>query len=62
MLIGESTSIKDVPKEFINDPLYKAVLTAKDKKSQDKALKNLLSIRGSGALDALKHAMKGIKK
>ncbi len=58
----EAYSLKDVPKEFMGDPLYKAVLTAKDKKSYEKALNTLLSIRGRGAVDALKHAMGKGKK
>jgi hypothetical protein len=56
--LKEANTIKDVPEEFMNDPLYKAVITAKDKKSFDKALDTLKKIRGSGAVDALKHAMK----
>ena len=56
--LNEKESLKDVPKEFMEDPLYKAVLTAKNKKEYDKALKELLSIRGKNAVDALKHAMK----
>jgi len=57
-----SENLKGVPKEFMNDPLYKAVLTSKDKKSYDKALKTLLSIRGRGAVDSLKYAMEKGKK
>ena len=49
--------MKDVPKSFMADPLYKKVLTAKDEKSFKKALDTLLSIRGSGAVTALQKAM-----
>lgn len=57
-VIPTKYSIKDVPKEFMADPLYKAVLTAKDGKEYQKALKTLLSIRGSDAINALRAAMK----
>lgn len=62
LLLGEALlekkyTLKDIPKEFMEDPLYKAVFVAKDKKSYDKALKTLLSIRGRSAIDALKNAM-----
>ena len=50
--------MKDVPKEFMNDPLYKKVLTAKDEKSFKKALDTLLSIRGPEAIKSLQSAMK----
>lgn len=61
--LGEAKhSLKDVPSEFMADPLYKNVLTAKDRQSYDKALKTLLSIRGRGAVDALKYAMEKKKK
>jgi len=49
---------KDVPKEFMNDPLYKKVLTAKNKKDFDKALETLQKIRGSSAVASLKKAIK----
>lgn len=52
-------SLKDIPKEFMNDPLYKAVLTAKNEKDFKKHLDTLLSIRGSSAVKALQNAMKG---
>jgi len=51
-------SLSDVPKDFMNDPLYKKVLTAKNEKDFKKALDTLLSIRGSGAIKALQQAMK----
>lgn len=54
--------LKDVPKEFMADPLYKNVLTAKDKASYEKALKTLMSIRGRSAVDSLKYAMEKKKK
>jgi len=60
--ILNEVTMKDIPKEFMGDPLYKAVFNAKDQKSYDKALKTLLSIRGRGAVDALKHAMGKGKK
>jgi len=53
--------LKDVPKSFMDDPLYKKVLTAKDEKSFKKALETLLSVRGSNAVTALQKAMKGDK-
>ena len=52
-------SLKDVPKEFMDDPLYKAVLTAKNEKEFKKNLDKLLSVRGSNAVKALQNAMKG---
>ena len=54
--------LSDVPKEFMADPLYKNVLTAKDKQSYEKALKTLLSIRGRSAVDSFKYAMEKKKK
>lgn len=54
-------SLKDVPKDFMDDPLYKAVLMSKNEKEFKKALDTLLSIRGSNALNALKAAMKKMK-
>jgi hypothetical protein len=56
-LLKEAPSYKDIPIEFREDPLYNAVLTAKNAKDYKKALDTLLSIRGSNAIDALKHAM-----
>lgn len=47
-----------VPQEFMEDPLYKAVLTAKNEKEFKKALDTLLSVRGPGAVKALQTAMK----
>jgi len=52
-------SLKDVPKEFMDDPLYKAVLTAKNEKEFKKNLDTLLSIRGPSAVKSLQNAMKG---
>ena len=60
--IKENYSMKDVPKEFMGDPLYKAVLTAKNPKEYEKALKTLQSIRGSSAVGALKAAMDNKKQ
>ena len=64
MLIDEEKkyTLLDVPQEFLGDPLYKAVLTAKDKKAYDKALDTLKSIRGSSAVQAIQNAIKKHKK
>lgn len=53
---------KKVPKEFMNDPLYKKVLTAKNKEEYDKALDTLKKIRGSSAVKSLKKAMSEAKE
>jgi hypothetical protein len=60
IVLGQSKRKKkliDVPKEFWDDPLYKNVLTAKNKKKFDKALDTLKKIRGSNAVMALKKAI-----
>jgi len=64
MLIDEEKkyTLLDVPQEFLGDPLYKAVLTAKDRKEYDKALDTLKSIRGSSAVQAIQNAIKKHKK
>lgn len=54
----EKYSLKDVPEDFWNDPLYKKVLTSKNPKEFKKALETLLSIRGSSAVAALQQVMK----
>lgn len=51
----------DEMKPFMEDPLYKAVLTAKNEKDFKKKLDTLLSIRGSNALKSLQNAMKKAK-
>jgi len=48
-------------KPFMEDPLYKAVLTAKNESEFKKKLDTLLSIRGSSALKSLQNAMKKAK-
>jgi len=53
----DEMGLNDIPSEFMNDPLYKKVLTAKNAKAQKKALDTLKSIRGPNALSALKAAM-----
>lgn len=55
----KESDLKDVPKEFMDDPLYKKVLTAKNEKEFKKALENLLSIRGKDAITNLQKQMKG---
>ena len=55
----EEASIRDVPKEFMNDPLYKNVLIAKDEKEFKKRLNILLSVRGNDAVKILQNAIKG---
>ena len=57
----EEATLKDVPKEFMDDPFYKDVLTAKNEKEYKKALEKLISVRGRGAIEALKNAMRGKK-
>jgi hypothetical protein len=47
-----------VPQEFMEDPLYKAVLTAKNEKEFKKALDTLMSVRGSSAVTSLQNAIK----
>lgn len=47
--------------EFFDDPLYRSVLTSKNQEAYDKAVDTLLSIRGPGALDTLKAALKECK-
>jgi len=49
---------RKVPKEFMDDPLYKKVLKAKNKKEFEEALDTLKKIRGSGAVEALKKSIK----
>lgn len=49
--------LKGIPKEFINDPLYKNVLTAKSQKEYVASLDTLSKIRGRGAVKALKKAI-----
>lgn len=53
---------KAAMKEFIADPLYKAVLTAKSKKELDKALDTLKSIRGPNAVKLVRQLSKKYKK
>ena len=53
----DEMGLSDIPSEFMNDPLYKKVLTAKSASAQKKAMETLKSIRGPGALKALKFAM-----
>lgn len=50
--------LSDIPKNFLQDPLYFNVLTAKNRQDYDKHLEILLSIRGSQAIAALKSAIK----
>jgi len=57
-LVNESPTLKDVPKIFMDDPLYKKVLTAKNPEEFKKALDTLLSIRGKDAVKNLQKAMK----
>lgn len=45
-------------KDFMNDILYKKVLTAKTRKEYDEAVNVLTSIRGPQALKNLKKALK----
>lgn len=45
-------------KDFMDDPLYKAVLTAKNEKEFKKNLDTLLSIRGPSALKLLQSVLK----
>jgi hypothetical protein len=52
------TSMKDVPSEFMNDPLYKKVLTSKNEREYKKALDTLKSIRGPQAVKVLQNAIK----
>ena len=50
--VGKSLSDSKLPekvKPYMDDPLYKAVLTAKNKKEMDKAIETLKSIRGETA-------------
>jgi len=53
----DEMGMNDIPSEFMNDPLYRKVLTAKSSAAQKKALETLKAIRGPGALKALKFAM-----
>jgi hypothetical protein len=48
-------------KQFMNDPLYAAVMKAKNRKEFDKALDTLKSIRGSNAVSQLIKAAKTSK-
>ena len=41
----------DIPKAYMNDPLYKAVITSKNQKEYDKAVKTLKGIRGETAFN-----------
>ena len=45
-------------KDFMNDILYKKVLTAKTRKEYDEAVNVLKSIRGPQALENLKRVLK----
>lgn len=47
-----------VLKQFGDDPLYKAVLTAKSKEEQAKAVDILKSIRGSQAMENIRNFIK----
>ena len=49
-------------KDFMNDILYKKVLTAKTRKEYDEAVNVLTSIRGPQALKNLKNVLKKKKK
>ena len=53
----DEMGMNDIPSEFMNDPLYRKVLTAKSAAAQKKAMETLKAIRGPGALNALKFAM-----
>ena len=50
--------LSDLPQEFLQDPLYYKVLTAKNKTEYNKNLNILLSIRGNDAVNSLKTAIK----
>lgn len=49
--------MKNIPAKFLNDPLYKAVLTAKNQAEYKKAINTLVAIRGRNATVVLKKAI-----
>lgn len=55
---AKKITVKDLPSMFHKDPLYKAVLMAKNRKEYDKALETLRSIRGEAAYRKLLKALK----
>jgi len=55
-------SMKDVPKEYLKDPLYKKVLVAKNKAEYDKALDALKQIRGESAVRNFVKKVKSLKE
>ncbi len=63
---AKKITVKDLPSMFHKDPLYKAVLMAKNRKEYDKALETLKSIRGDTAfknfVEALKDAQETFDK
>lgn len=49
--IGKPIDEVNIPKAYMDDPLYKAVITSKNQKEYDKAVKTLKAIRGETAFN-----------
>jgi len=47
-----------LPKDVANDPLYMAVINAKNDQEAEEAMKKLISVRGKEAVNVLKRALK----